>query len=296
MEHAKLDQLIEQASTRLREPGNDSKSINEWKTEMFSLINAIAELKMPSSQDEKSENSSLDPVDWKSARNIVHEMLDSSLDYIKNVRDRPVWQSLPDDIRTAIVDESLPKEGQSLSSVCNDVNKYILPYARGIIHPRFFGWVSSEGTLSGVIGDMLSATLNLNVAAAVHNGLLVEKTVINWMCQIFGFLEEGAGGLLVSGTSMATVVSMAAARQRAFVNVREDGFANGHRLVAYASTETHGCVVKALELVGLGSKSLHYVPVDENYCIDIMELKSAIKKDRDNGLIPFCIIGNSGKI
>jgi aromatic-L-amino-acid decarboxylase len=251
MGQTKLEQLVEQASSYLREPVNNTKSLNEWKTQMFTLINAIAELKMPSSPHENKENSSLDPVDWTSARHVAHGMLDSSLDYRQNIRDRPVWQSLPDEVRIAIVDERLPEEGQSLSAVCGDVSKHIIPYARGIIHPRFFGWVASEGTLSGVIGDMISATLNLNIAASVHNGLLVEKTVINWMRQIFGFSEENSGGLLVSGTSMATVVGMAAARQRVFVNVREDGFANGHRLVAYASTETHGCVVKALELAGL---------------------------------------------
>jgi aromatic-L-amino-acid decarboxylase len=88
---------------------------------------------------------------------------------------------------------------------------------------------------------------------------------------------------------------MAAARCRAVSNVREDGLVNGPQLVAYGSTEAHLCVKKALELLGLGSKSVHLVPVDDNFQIKIDDLKAAIQTDRKNGLVPFCIIGNAGK-
>ncbi len=89
---------------------------------------------------------------------------------------------------------------------------------------------------------------------------------------------------------------MAAARCRALANVREDGLVNGPQLVAYASTEVHICIKKALELLGLGSKALHLVPVDDNFRIKIADLKMAIENDRKNGLVPFCIVGNAGKI
>jgi glutamate/tyrosine decarboxylase-like PLP-dependent enzyme len=56
------------------------------------------------------------------------------------------------------------------------------------------------------------------------------------------------------------------------------------------------CVGKALELLGFGSKAMHLISVDENFCIDINELKDTIEDDRNNGLVPFCIIGNAGSI
>jgi glutamate/tyrosine decarboxylase-like PLP-dependent enzyme len=115
------------------------------------------------------------------------------------------------------------------------------------------------------------------------------------MRQLFGFPKETTGGLVTGGTSMATVISIAAARQGALINVRQDGLADGHQLVGYASTEAHGCITKAFELPGLGSKALHLIPVDENFCIKIPELKAAIQDDRNKGLIPFCLFGNAGK-
>ncbi|CAF0947930.1 unnamed protein product [Adineta steineri] len=253
-------------------------------------------MKLSPSLPIEKENTSLDPTDWASARCMAHQMLDSSLDYIQYVRDRPVWRAVPYDVRAVIEDEPIPKQGQPLATVCHDVINYVMPYARGNAHPRFWGWVSGEGTLGGIIGDMVSATLNVNACASTHSAAFVERTIIDWMRNLFNFPEESTGGLLVSGTSIATVISIATARRRVLVNVREDGLVNGQQLVAYVSTESHGCVVKAMELLGLGSKAVHLVPVDENFSIKIAELKTAIKEDRDKGLIPFCIVGNAGTV
>ena len=93
---------------------------------------------------------------------------------------------------------------------------------------------------------------------------------------------------------MSTVICLAAARQRSLMQVRQRGLFHGPQLIAYGSTETHGCVAKALELLGLGSEAMHYISVDANFSIHIDELKAAIEGDRKKGLAPFCIIGNAG--
>ncbi len=275
---------------------NNIQSINQWRKDLFYLIDQITKLKFSSSLSLKEEESSLDPNDWISARSLAHEMLNSSLDHIEYVRSRPVCQSIPSDIRIKIEEESLPSQGQSLLSVCDETLNYIIPYARGNMHPRFWGWVSGEGTLGGVIADMIVSTLNINDCATNSSSAFVERSIIEWMRQIFNFPKDSTGGLLVSGTSIATIISLAAARCRALSNVREDGLRNSPQLVAYASTEVHMCIKKALELLGLGSKSLHLIPVDDNFRIKIVDLKRAIENDRNNGLVPFCLIGNAGKI
>jgi hypothetical protein len=131
MEHTKLDELTKKASAKLHEPVYDTESLNRWKTQMFTLVSAIAELKFPSSIPVSQGNSSLDPVDWPAARCVAHQMLDLSLDHIQYVRDRPIWRPIPDDIRAALEDEPLPEQGQPLSDVCCDVLNYVLPYPRG---------------------------------------------------------------------------------------------------------------------------------------------------------------------
>lgn len=298
MDHTKLSDLIEQASTKLLESVNDIISLNQWKTEMYTLINKITELKLPSrSSSINNRHTSLDPTNWASARCVAHQVLDSSIDYLEYVRDRPVWRPVPLDIHAAIEKEPLPEQGQSLEDVCRDSLTYVMPYGLGNTHPRFWGWTTGEGTFGGILADMIATTMNVNNVGGAHSAVLIERAVIQWMRQIFGFPRgDVGGGLIVSGTSMATVICMAVARQRAIANVRHDGLVLGPQLIAYASTETHSCILRALELLGLGSKAMRYIAVDHNFRIKIDELKVAIHTDRENGLVPFCIVGNAGTL
>lgn len=298
MENVKFNDLTEQVITKLHEPTNDINSLNQWKTQMFTLINEMAELKLsdfPSAVN--TSHASLDPVNWTSARCVARQVLDSALDHLQFVRDRPVWQPIPHNVEQAIAQEPLPEHGQSLEKVCYESLTNVMPYSLGNTHPRFWGWATGEGTVGGILADIIATSMNVNNVGGIHSAVVVEQTVIKWMRQVFNFPEtDVCGGLIVSGTSMATVISMAIARQRALTNAKQDGLANGPQLIAYASTQTHNCFLKALELLGIGSKAMRSIPVDDNFCIKIDELKTAIRIDREKGFVPLCIVGNAGKL
>ncbi|CAF1443746.1 unnamed protein product [Rotaria sordida] len=252
----------------------------------------------PSSEPSAASlTASLDPTDWKSARAEAHKMLDISLDFIEKARDRPAWIPLPNEVRHRIMSEVLPEHGKSMTDVCQDIIDDVLPYSGGNTHPRFWGWVHGSGTVGGVIAEMMTAAMNSNVGLCSHSGVLIERQVIDWMKQLFQFPKTTAGGIIVSGTSMAAVVCLAVARYHALNKVRQDGLVTlGVQLVAYASTQTHVCVAKALELLGLGVQALRLVPVDEEYRMNIEALKIMIEEDRQQGFVPFCIVGNAGTV
>ena len=296
MQHSKFYELTEQLNKKLYEPVDDIQSLGQWKTQMINLVEEISKVKLFSPINNQTTNTSLDPSDWISARNLAHKMVDSSIEYIQTTRDRFVWQQIPDEVRSSIANESLPEQGQPLINVCQDILTYVMPYSRGNTHPRFWGWVMGEGTLGGVLADMIASTLNINAGGCTHSAVLVERRVIQWMREIFGYPKDMTGGIVVSGTSLATVICIATARNQVLNNIRKDGMFNGPHLIAYASVEVHMCVIKAFELLGFGSNALHLIPVDENFCIKIDELKKTIKNDRENGLIPFCIIGSAGTV
>lgn len=294
MAQANFYELAEQASRKLYEPVDDLQSLDQWKADMSTLIDQIAQVKLSSSKTSEKINTSLDPDDWVSASHLAHQMLESSLDLIRYRREQPVWQPIPVEVRSAIETEPLPEKGQPLSNVFHDVLTNVIPYTRGNTHPRFWGWVMGEGTLGGILADMIAATLNINAGGCTHSAALIERAIIHWMRQVFGFPRADHGGLIVNGTSMATVICLATARRQILTNVRQDGIKYGPQLVVYVSAETHMCIGKSLELLGMGSKAMHCVPVDENFAINVNELRKAIEEDRMNGLTPFCIVGNAG--
>jgi aromatic-L-amino-acid/L-tryptophan decarboxylase len=239
---------------------------------------------------------SLDPTDWENYRKLAHEALNVAIDYIKNVRARPVWQVVPDSVKRRL-QEPLPLQGQGLEKTYHDFRQLVLPYATGNVHPRFWGWVHGTGLATGIVSEMMGAAMNSNCGGRDHGALYVERRVIDWFRQIVGY-PESASGVLVSGTSMANVIGLAVARNAHIgVSARAQGVAAASKkLITYASSEAHSSIAKALELLGLGNTSLHEVPVNAKFSIDINALQKAIREDRLAGLQPFCVVGSAGTV
>jgi glutamate/tyrosine decarboxylase-like PLP-dependent enzyme len=172
-----------------------------------------------------------------------------------------------------------------------------MPYNSGNIHPRFFGWVQGTGTPTGVIAEMLAATMNSNVGGRNHGAVYVERTVVRWFLDVFGFPHDGSGVLTV-GTSAANLIAVLVARTRLLgTHVRETGVdLSQGRLIGYASSATHGCVRRAFEVAGLGSASLRVLPADALHRIDPAAVARAISEDRAAGNRPFLIVGNAGTV
>ena len=241
-------------------------------------------------------NESLDPVDWAAFRAQAHLMLDDMLGYIEKIRERPVWQPIPAEVR-ARFHSSAPRVGEELAQVHAEFMQDVLPYAQGNVHPGFMGWVNGGGTPMGVVAEMLAAGLNANLGGRDHIPVEVERQVTAWVREIFGF-PQGATGLFVTGTSMANLIAVLIARDAALgFEVRASGVAaQPRRLTAYTSNAVHGCVPKAMDIAGLGSDALRMIPTDSHFHIDLAALAEAIQRDREAGFTPFLVVGTAGTV
>ena len=235
----------------------------------------------------------LDPEDWEAFRAEAHRALDDILDYTRTIRDRPVWQPVPDAVREGLR-TSMPRRPEGLAAACDEFRRAILPFATGNVHPRFMGWVHGGGNAAGVVGEMLAAGLNANLGGRDHAPILVERQVLGWMAELFGF-PDTAGGLLVTGTSIANLIAVLIARRQANAAVRRSG-AGESRLVAYASAAAHGCVARAMDMAGLGTDALRLVPTDDAGRMLAPAVAEAIGRDRDAGFRPFLVVGTAGSV
>ncbi|MBL1255688.1 pyridoxal-dependent decarboxylase [Methylocystis sp. Sn-Cys] len=239
----------------------------------------------------------LDPEDWDAFRAESHRALDSMIDYLRDLRTRPVWTP-PSEEAKARFDRDLPAQGRELAAVLEDFERYIKPFATGNIHPMFMGWVQGAGTPVGMIAEMLAAGMNSNCGGRNHIAIDVERQIAKWMAQAFG-LPEDASGIFVTGTSMANFLSLLVARDQAYgdKDVRLNGLcAQRGQLIAYASREAHNCVRQAMELAGLGARHLRLIPSDDNRRLKISALRHAISADRAAGFRPFLIVGTAGTV
>src|SRR5437667_12662534 len=189
------------------------------------------------------------------------------LEYLGHLGDRPVYrQTSSREIRSEL-DSKLPAKGTDFDALLKVFRETIIPFSRQNAHPRMFGYVQSPGTPLAAVADLLASTLNSNLTVwrSAPAPVELERLTIDWIRQILGFNPE-AGGLFVSGGSMANLAAIAAARQA------KDSSSDLLRM--YASSDTHFSMTQAAALLGIGRQNVRHVAVDEHFRIRVGDLIS----------------------
>jgi aromatic-L-amino-acid decarboxylase len=247
-------------------------------------------------KEEKGESEeTLDPDDWESMKKLGHKMIDDMLDYLETVRERPVWQHVPDQVK-AHFNSPVPQQPQPPEEIYEEFVEKVLPYPMGNIHPRFWGWILGTGTVMGAFAELLAASMNTNTGGGDnHIANHVEKQVIDWIKEMLRY-PKSASGVLTSGCSAANIIGLTVARNaEAGFDLRRNGLQSASKkMVLYASQEVHSSIQKAVELLGLGGEALRRLPVNDCFQMDLPTLKSTIAEDREDGYLPFCVVGAAG--
>src|SRR5262252_9575130 len=187
------------------------------------------------------------------------------------------------------LDLELPIKETDFDSLLKIFRDTIVPFSRQNAHPRMFGYVQSPGTPIAAFADLLASMLNANLTIwrSAPAPVELERLTIDWIRQILGF-NVGAGGLFVSGGSMANLAGLAAARQ-----TKQHSLG---RLRLYTSSATHFSIIKAAALLGIGRQNVQQVAVDECFRMRVDDLMAKITADLDASYVPFCIVGNAGTV
>ncbi|KAI9166481.1 L-2,4-diaminobutyrate decarboxylase [Paramyrothecium foliicola] len=162
-------------------------------------------------------------------------------------------------------------------------------YRMRVNHPRFMGLIPSPTSPIAWLGDCIATAFNALGASKLQASgpVVIEKTLIEWLSARVGF-PDSAGGICVSGGSMANLMGIVLARDK-FVPQGEES-----KGVAYLSDQTHYSVAKALRLLGFCKHQIRHIPSDNAFRLDTELLELAIIADREAGLVPFLVVGTCG--
>jgi glutamate/tyrosine decarboxylase-like PLP-dependent enzyme len=230
-------------------------------------------------------------------RSMAAAAVDFLASYFESLESRPVIVPTTSRAIRECIDEPLPSKGADFNALLDTVSDVFCQYSRHSAHPRMFGYVASPGTAVTALGHMLAAAMNINVTAwrSAPSGTDLERLVIDWLKEMLGY-PASAGGLLMSGGSMANFAALGAARSaKAGADVVRDGVAAaGRRMCLYVSEEGHYSVAKAAGMLGLGESNVRAVKTDDCLHIDLADLERLVAADRAAGHLPFCVVANAG--
>jgi aromatic-L-amino-acid decarboxylase len=222
-------------------------------------------------------------------------LVDWIADYREGVERFPVLsRAAPGEVRSKLP-AAAPEEPEGFEAVLADLEEIVLP---GITHwqsPSFFAFFPSNASYPSVLGELASAGLGVQgmLWATSPAATELETHVLDWLVPALGlpaaFLSSGEGGGVIQDTaSSAALCALVAARERA----AGAGLPGG--LTAYASTQAHSSIEKAVRIAGLGAGSLRLVEVDEAFRMRPEALAAAIDADRRSGLTPAFVCATVG--
>lgn len=227
-------------------------------------------------------------------------VVDWIANYYQDIESFPVLSQVqPGQIRASLPPEP-PPQGEAFETMLRDVDKLIIP---GITHwqsPNFFAFFPANVSGPSVLGELLSAGLGVQgmLWATSPACTELETHVLDWVVDMLGlpakFRSDGSGGgVIQDSASSASLCALLAARERA-TDFQSNKYGCDGRLVAYASTQAHSSIEKAVKIAGLGRQNLRLIEVDNGFALRPDVLARQIQQDRQAGLIPCFVCATVG--
>ncbi|MEP6692319.1 MAG: pyridoxal-dependent decarboxylase [Gemmatimonadaceae bacterium] len=244
-------------------------------------------------------SSPLGDLDVETFRGAAHRVVDWMADYLAHPERHPVLsRAEPGDVRRTLPRHP-PAGAEPIDEILADVDRVIMP---GITHwnnPAFFAYFAISGSAPGILGEMISAALNVNAMlwktspAATE----LEEVVLEWLREMMGLPNEWFG-VITDTASISTLLALAAAREAPVeLAIRERGMAGRADLPVmrvYCSDQAHSSVDKAAITLGLGYENVTRVASDDAFRMRADLLERAMAEDVAAGRRPLAVVATTG--
>jgi aromatic-L-amino-acid decarboxylase len=231
-------------------------------------------------------------------RKELHELADWIADFRENLGSlRVAPNEKPGAILAALRVEA-PEQGEEFDKIMSDIDRLIVPGMVHWSHPMFLGYFGWTTTAPGILGEIISAPLNVNAMTwrTCPAATELETLVIDWIRQWVGLPKE-FDGVVYDTASVGIMHSLAAAREEAAPSVRTlglSGRADLPRFRIYASDQAHNAAEKAAIALGIGEENVRRVPSDAEFRMEISVLRKMIAADRQSGFKTMAVIATAG--
>src|SRR5467141_1103264 len=230
-------------------------------------------------------------------RKQLHELADWIADFRENIESlRVAPNEKPGAVRAQLPAQP-PEKGEPFEKILNDVDRLIVPGMVHWSHPMFLGYFGWTTTAPGILGEIITAPLNVNAMTwrTSPAATELETLVIDWIRQ-WVHLPPEFGGVVYDTASVGVMHALAVAREEAAPSVRKRGLVGAGAPVfrIYASEQAHNSAEKAAIALGLGEENVQRVPTDAQFRMNVAALRAMIERDLREKFKPLAVVATVG--
>ena len=198
---------------------------------------------------------------------LLRDAASRSIRYLDSLAERRVSPSEEAVARLSELMVGLPQRPTDPAEVLRQLDDIGSPATMAIAGPRFFGFVMGGALPATVAASWLATAWDQNAGLYKPTpGVAVfEQVALTWLIDVLR-LPAGVAGSFVTGTTVAHITALSAARHVVLAkvgwNVEADGLFGAPPITVISGAETHPTLYKALGVVGLGRNRVVKVPVD----------------------------------
>jgi len=230
-------------------------------------------------------------------RKQLHQLADWIADFRENLGSLKVAPNdKPGAILSALAAKP-PDEGEAFDKILSDVDRFIVPGMVHWSHPMFLGYFGWTTTAPAILGEMVTAPLNVNAMTwrTSPAATELETLVVDWIRQWMDLPPE-FGGVVYDTASVGVMHALAVAREEGAPSVRKRGLvgAGSPLFRIYASEQAHSSAEKAAIALGLGEENVQRVPTDSEFRMDVSALRDMVARDVRDNFRPLAVIATVG--
>jgi aromatic-L-amino-acid decarboxylase len=230
-------------------------------------------------------------------RKQLHQLADWIADFRENIESlRVAPNEKPGAVRAQLPAQP-PEKGEPFEKILSDVDRLIVPGMVHWSHPMFLGYFGWTTTAPGILGEIITAPLNVNAMTwrTCPAATELETVVIDWLQQWLGLPDE-FGGVVYDTASVGIMHALAVAREQAAPSTRKLGLTNRDlpRFRIYTSDQAHSAAEKSAIALGIGEENVRRVPSDNEFRMEISTLRRMIAQDRQEAFQPLAVVATVG--
>ncbi|XP_015595290.1 cysteine sulfinic acid decarboxylase [Cephus cinctus] len=174
--------------------------------------------------------------------------------------------------------------------------KNVIKYSVKTGHPHFANQLFSSVDPYGLAAQWLTDALNPSVYTYEVSPVfsLMEEEVLREMRKVVGWKDGRGDGIFCPGGSIANGYAINLARHHKYPELKEMGLFQGPRLIVFTSEDAHYSVKKLAAFLGIGTRNVCCVKVDDKGKMCVKDLEDQVRKTLSEGALPMMVSATAG--